>query len=111
MPESRKTGVSATWITCATLSTLSNPSMYGHRAEERLGFEQTFSETSIEAAKTEVTVAVRIICWCPAARRPASILAADAPLKQRQSRIRERGHIGEPVGRSRLQRAAGAEGT
>ena len=32
IPESRKTGVSATWMTCATLSTLSRPSMCHHRA-------------------------------------------------------------------------------
>src|SRR5271163_206246 len=59
MPESRKTGVSATWITCATVSTLSNPSMYDQRADERLGFEQTFSETSVEAAKAGITMTLR----------------------------------------------------
>ena len=32
IPESRKTGVSATWITCATLSTLSRPSICHHPA-------------------------------------------------------------------------------
>jgi hypothetical protein len=74
--DARKQGSVRPGSRATTLWTLSNPSMNDHRANERLGFEQTFSETSIEAAKAGITVTLYSMHFLELSIRRGLIIAS-----------------------------------
>jgi len=81
-PESRKTGVSATWITCATLSTLSNPSMNDHLCRlARSALSKPFPKRQL-AAEVLNRLTLRALSDCPPG------LAADRGARSRARRLR-----------------------
>ena len=79
IPESRKTGVSATWMTCATPSTLSRPSMCHHRAVFVAGLSKPMLLRQSLPPLPSCEDSMKCEIPCSSARRLAVVVLASLP--------------------------------